>query len=215
MEGLSKERPQPNIFNIYIIGSVLGQFAIHIATLIYLSNYVYSIEPYVPIISISNRHNMLITARRSNDVDLEGEFEPSLLNSAIYLLQLIQQISTFSINYQGRPFRESIRENKAMYWGLVAASGVAFSCATEFIPEVNEKLRLVPFSMEFKTTLTVLMILDYGGCWLIENVLKRFFSDFRPKDIAERRPDQLQREATRKAMEELESLAEKERKLKG
>ena len=215
MEGLSKERPQPNIFNIYIIGSVLGQFAIHIATLIYLSNYVYSIEPYVPIISISNRHNMLITARRSNDVDLEGEFEPSLLNSAIYLLQLIQQISTFSINYQGRPFRESIRENKAMYWGLVAASGVAFSCATEFIPEVNEKLRLVPFSMEFKTTLTVLMILDYGGCWLIENVLKRFFSDFRPKDIAERRPDQLQREATRKMMEELEELAEKERKLKG
>ena len=45
VEGLSKERPQPNIFNIYIIGSVLGQFAIHIATLVYLSNYVYSIEP--------------------------------------------------------------------------------------------------------------------------------------------------------------------------
>ena len=60
MEGLSKERPQPNIFNIYIIGSVLGQFAIHIATLIYLSNYVYSIEPYVPIISIFKRHNILI-----------------------------------------------------------------------------------------------------------------------------------------------------------
>lgn len=47
VEGLSKERPQHNIFNVYIIGSVLGQFAIHIATLIYLSNYVYTIEPYV------------------------------------------------------------------------------------------------------------------------------------------------------------------------
>ncbi|XRM37376.1 putative cation-transporting ATPase 1 [Aspergillus tubingensis] len=183
VEGLSKERPQPNIFNVYIIGSVLGQFAIHIATLIYLSNYVYSIEP------------------RQSDVDLEGEFEPSLLNSAIYLLQLIQQISTFSINYQGRPFRESIRENKAMYWGLVAASGVAFSCATEFVPELNEKLRLVPFSTEFKLTLTVLMIIDYAGCWLIENVLKTLFSDFRPKDIAVRRPDQLKREAERKQKE--------------
>ncbi|GKZ27263.1 hypothetical protein AbraCBS73388_004038 [Aspergillus brasiliensis] len=183
VEGLSKERPQPNIFNVYIIGSVLGQFAIHIATLIYLSNYVYSIEP------------------RQSDVDLEGEFEPSLLNSAIYLLQLIQQISTFSINYQGRPFRESIRENKAMYWGLVAASGVAFSCATEFVPELNEKLRLVPFSTEFKMTLTVLMIIDYAGCWLIENVLKTLFSDFRPKDIAVRRPDQLKREAERKQKE--------------
>lgn len=191
VEGLSKERPQPNIFNMYIIGSVLGQFAIHIATLIYLSNYVYSVEP------------------RQSDIDLEGEFEPSLLNSAIYLLQLIQQISTFSINYQGRPFRESIRENKAMYWGLVAASGVAFSCATEFIPEINEKLRLVPFTTEFKVTLTVLMVVDYAGCWVVENVLKALFSDFRPKDIAVRRPDQLQREVERKNQELLESGVEK------
>jgi cation-transporting ATPase 13A1 len=161
-----------------------------------VSNYVYSIEP------------------RKSDIDLEGEFEPSLLNSAIYLLQLIQQISTFSINYQGRPFRESIRENKAMYWGLVAASGVAFSCATEFIPELNEKMRLVPFSTEFKVTLTVLMVIDYAGCWIIENVLKNLFSDFRPKDIAVRRPDQLQREMERKKQEELESQAEKERQRK-
>ncbi|KAJ5561313.1 ATPase P-type K/Mg/Cd/Cu/Zn/Na/Ca/Na/H-transporter [Penicillium sp. DV-2018c] len=196
VEGLSKERPQPNIFNVYIIGSVLGQFAIHIVTLIYLSNYVYKHEP------------------RDSDIDLEGEFEPSLLNSAIYLLQLIQQISTFSINYQGRPFRESIRENKAMYWGLVAASGVAFSCATEFIPELNEKLRLVPFTNEFKVTLTVLMIFDYGGCWLIENVLKHFFSDFRPKDIAIRRPDQLKREEARKLQEQVEAEAEKEKQRK-
>lgn len=147
--------------------------------------------------------------RRQSDIDLEGEFEPSLLNSAIYLLQLIQQISTFSINYQGRPFRESIRENKAMYWGLVAASGVAFSCATEFIPEINEKLRLVPFTTEFKVTLTVLMVVDYAGCWVVENVLKALFSDFRPKDIAVRRPDQLQREVERKNQELLESGVEK------
>lgn len=158
---------------------------------------------------------MLLTlTRRKSDIDLEGEFEPSLLNSAIYLLQLIQQISTFSINYQGRPFRELIRENKAMYWGLVAASGVAFSCATEFIPELNEKMRLVPFSTEFKVTLTVLMIIDYAGCWIIENVLKNLFSDFRPKDIAVRRPDQLQREMERKKQEELETQAEKERQRK-
>jgi cation-transporting ATPase 13A1 len=156
----------------------------------------------------------LLTDFRRLDVDLEGEFEPSLLNSAVYLLQLIQQISTFSINYQGRPFRESIRENKAMYWGLVAAAGVAFSCATEFIPEVNEKLRLVPFSTEFKLVLTVLMTIDYAGCWAIENTLKRLFSDYSPKDVAVRRSDQLQRETERKRTEELEGQAEKERAAK-
>ncbi|KAF2089710.1 hypothetical protein K490DRAFT_37070 [Saccharata proteae CBS 121410] len=192
VEQLSKERPQPNIFNPYIIGSVLGQFAIHIATLIYISQYVQRIEPKNP------------------DVDLEGEFEPSLLNSAIYLLQLIQQISTFAINYQGRPFRESIRENKGMYYGLVGVSLVAFSCATEFVPEINEKLKLVPFSMEFKTTMTTVMILDFAGCWIIEKVLKQLFSDFRPKDIAVRRPDQLKAEEARRAREHEEAERKKE-----
>lgn len=141
------------------------------------------------------------TEPKKADIDLEGEFEPSLLNSAIYLLQLIQQISTFAINYQGRPFRESISENKAMYWGLLCVAGVAFSCATEFIPEVNERLKLVPFTMEFKMTLTALMLLDYGGCWIIETVFKRLFSDYKPKAIAVRRPDQLEREEKRKKAE--------------
>jgi cation-transporting ATPase 13A1 len=45
VEGLSKERPQPNIFNFYIIGSILGQFAIHIVTLIYIARYCDQIAP--------------------------------------------------------------------------------------------------------------------------------------------------------------------------
>lgn len=101
-----------------------------------------------------------------------------------------------------------------MYWGLVAAAGVAFSCASEFIPELNEKLRLVPFSTEFKLVLSILMIIDYAGCWVIENVLKKLFSDYQPKDIAVRRPDQLQREMERKGREEIEAQAEKERRAK-
>lgn len=45
VEGLSKERPQPNIFNFYIIGSILGQFAIHIVTLIYIARFCDRIAP--------------------------------------------------------------------------------------------------------------------------------------------------------------------------
>jgi cation-transporting ATPase 13A1 len=191
VETLSKERPQSNIFNTYIIGSVLGQFAIHIITLIYVSQYVQRVEPKDP------------------NPDLEKDFEPSLLNSAIYLLQLIQQISTFAINYQGRPFRESIRENKGMYWGLVSVSGVAFSCATEFIPELNEKLKLVPFTTEFKVMITSIMAFDFVACYIIEKGLKFFFSDNKPKDIAVRRPDQLQQEEKRKARAEIEAQRKK------
>lgn len=115
----------------------------------------------------------------------------------MYLLQLIQQISTFAINYQGRPFREALSENRGMYWGIIGVSAIAFSCSTEFIPEINEKMRLVPFTSEFKTTMTVTMIVDYLGCYVIEKVLKALFSDYKPKDIAVRRPDQLAREQKR------------------
>jgi cation-transporting ATPase 13A1 len=181
VEQLSKERPQNNIWNWYIIPSVLAQFAVHIVTLIYISNVVHRFEP----------------PKDRSEIDLEGEFEPSLLNSAIYLLQLIQQISTFAINYQGRPFRESIKENKGMYWGIVLVTSVAFSCATEFIPEINEKLKLTPFTTEFKITMVSVMIADYVGCWSVEKLLKTLFSDYKPKDIAVRRPDQLEREQKR------------------
>jgi cation-transporting ATPase 13A1 len=89
-----------------------------------------------------------------------------------------------------------------MYWGLVLVSGVAFSCATEFIPEINEKLKLVPFTTDFKIMITTVMAGDFIACWVIEKGLKALFSDNKPKDIAIRRKDQLEREAERKKMEE-------------
>ncbi|KAL8408230.1 hypothetical protein RB594_006865 [Gaeumannomyces avenae] len=194
VEGLSKERPQPNIFNFYIIGSILGQFAVHIATLIFIARFCDKIAP------------------RSDSIDLEAEFSPSLLNSAVYLLQLIQQISTFAINYQGRPFRESISENRGMYWGIIGVSGIAFSCSLELIPELNEQMKLVPFTAEFRQTLTTVMVVDYAACWIIEVVFKYLFSDLKARDIAERRPDQLERERVRKEADLKIKMEEEEKK---
>jgi cation-transporting ATPase 13A1 len=96
-----------------------------------------------------------------------------------------------------------------MYYGLVLVSGIAFSCATEFIPEINSKLRLVPFTFDFKVVLTSLMVVDYVACYVIEVIFKRAFSDYRPKEIAVRRKDQLEREEARKKLE----LDEHNRKL--
>lgn len=106
--------------------------------------------------------------RRPKEVDLEGEFEPNLLNSGVYLIQLSMQVSTFAINYQvtyrsknvlaapgteclcllckGHPFRERIQDNKTLYYGLMSVGGIALAGATELFPEVNEQLKLVKFS---------------------------------------------------------------------
>lgn len=94
-----------------------------------------------------------------------------------------------------------------MYWGILLVTGVAFCASTEFVPEMNEKMKLVPFSMDFKVRLTSVMVVDFLGCWVIEKVLKVMFSDYRPKDIALRRPDQIKFEEERRERERLEEEA--------
>ncbi|ODV81986.1 P-type ATPase [Suhomyces tanzawaensis NRRL Y-17324] len=166
VEKLSKERPQDGIFNKYIMGSILGQFAVHIITLIYITREIYILEP------------------REAQVDLEKTFEPSLLNTGMFLLQLAQQVSTFAVNYQGLPFRESIRDNKGMFYGLIGVAGLALAGSTEFMPELNEAMKFVPMDVTFKTKLTGCILADLGVTWAIELTLKHFFMNSAPADIA-------------------------------
>ena len=56
--------------------------------------------------------------------------------------------------------------------------------------------------------MTAVMIIDYVGCYAVEVVLKHLYSDFRPKDIAVRREDQIKAEESRKAKELYEELGE-------
>lgn len=168
LEKLSKERPSSGIFNIYIMGSILGQFAIHIITLIYITREIYILEP------------------REAQVDLEKTFEPSLLNTGMFLLQLAQQVSTFAVNYIGLPFKEGIRDNKGMYYGLLGVAGLALVGSTEFMPEINQAMQFVPMTTSFKVKLTGSILVDLVFTWVIEVVLKHFFMNSGGADIARR-----------------------------
>ncbi|PFH48590.1 hypothetical protein AMATHDRAFT_76662 [Amanita thiersii Skay4041] len=181
VEKLSRERPLSNIFNFYVLLSVLLQFALHIISMIYITNLSYLYEERGPI-------------------DLEAKFEPNLLNTAIYLLGLSQQVSTFAINFQGRPFREGIRENPALWWGLVGASAVAFSGSTDLMPELNRWLQIVEMDDVFKFKLTAVMLLDLAGCWVVEIICKYFFADLEPKPMITKGRER--REARRKLQEQ-------------
>ena len=108
------------------------------------------------------------------------------MNTGIFIVQLVQQVSTFAVNYQGEPFRENIRNNKGMYWGIIGVSGLALAGATEFVPELNEAMKFVPMEDEFKLKLTVTLLVDFFGSWIVENIFKYFFMDAKPADIAQR-----------------------------
>lgn len=99
-----------------------------------------------------------------------------------------------------------------MFYGILGVSGLAFVCALELMPEINEQMKLVKFTEEFKIKMAVVMALDYVLCFIIEKGLKAGFSDYHARDIAERRPEQLERENARKKIEFEKKAAEEEAK---
>jgi cation-transporting ATPase 13A1 len=82
------------------------------------------------------------------EFDPKAKFQPSLLNTSVYLLSLTMQVSTFAINYQGRPFREGLRENRNLFWSLSIVFGVAFVGVLGLVPDMNDSLELVAFPTE-------------------------------------------------------------------
>lgn len=81
VEKLAAKRPQPNIFNWYVLMSVLLQFLLHVAVL-------------YTVVSTATRWSFRIR------VDENTKFVPGLVNSVVYLLSLLMQVSTFVVNYQ-------------------------------------------------------------------------------------------------------------------
>jgi manganese-transporting P-type ATPase len=112
---------------------------------------------------------------------IDAPFKPNLLNSGVYLVSLIMQISTFAINYQGLPFRESIFQNKSMINSLAIVFCVAFAAASEIVPELNSTMELVSFPDEFRYKLLATMALDFGLAWIIEFFCWFFFSNNKAK----------------------------------
>lgn len=166
---LSSERPLTRVFSAYIFLSVLLQFALHCGTTHFLvTQLVPQYEPKVP-------------------VDIEAKFTPSLLNTAIYLIGLSQQVNTFSVNFIGAPHRENLRQNKSMYYGMLVCFGVAFAGATELYPEMNEWLQLAPIPAQFQAYLVGLMAADFAGSYVIEWVIKAAVADQQPKKIITKR----------------------------
>lgn len=165
---LSKQRPLPNIFNMYTIMTVLTQFAVHFICLVYL----------VHEASIRSPER---DTKPKLDMDLpenaEPEFTPDLINSTVYIISMALQISTFVINNRGEPFMEGIQENKPLLYSVIISGGTVFALAAGFLPDLSNMFEIVDFPPDFRLILVQVLIADMVFAYVVDRACLWLFGE--------------------------------------
>ncbi|XP_025416038.1 manganese-transporting ATPase 13A1 isoform X1 [Sipha flava] len=181
---LSKQRPLPNIFNIYTISTVLLQFIIHFCSLVYL---VQKAGDYIEddIINTISSDNSLsnVNVTNINSTDSDEEFKPNVVNSAVFIISMTLQICTFSVNYRGRPFMENLVENKPLLYSTFGTIMVIFCLSMGTVEELNEHFEIVQFTDEFRVILVAVLVLDGFGSYVMDRSCLWLFGEGKFKKI--------------------------------
>eukprot|EP01128_Nolandella_sp_AFSM9_P011830 TRINITY_DN8745_c0_g1_i1.p1 TRINITY_DN8745_c0_g1~~TRINITY_DN8745_c0_g1_i1.p1 ORF type:complete len:1205 (+),score=292.26 TRINITY_DN8745_c0_g1_i1:68-3616(+) len=156
VEQLSKKRPLPKLFTPYMFLSVIGQFVVHISALIYL-------------VSLAEGY------REGPQPTPDDEFEPNLVNSVVFLIMTAMQVVTFFVNYEGRPFMQSMKENKGLYYSLLGCFAIVVVTATEILPDFNETFELVPYPSELRPVILMVLSADLVSAFAVERVARFLF----------------------------------------
>ncbi|CAK9815789.1 Endoplasmic reticulum transmembrane helix translocase [Anthophora quadrimaculata] len=184
---LSKQRPLPNIFNLYTIATVLLQFAVHFVSLVYLVREATLLSPKSDKLTAilapsSNVTNVTLPV----STDLNGEdkpFEPNLLNSAVFIIVMMIQISTFAINYQGHPYMESLLQNKSLLYCLSGSSIVIMGIACGFLPGLAALFEIVDFPSDFRRLLVQVLIADFVIAYMVDRICSWLFGERRQQTL--------------------------------
>ncbi|CAH9120912.1 unnamed protein product [Cuscuta epithymum] len=156
IQNLSIERPHPNIFCAYVFLSLLGQFSVHIFFLISSVN---EAGKYMP----------------DECIEPDSDFHPNLVNTVSYMVGMMLQVATFAVNYMGRPFNQSISENKPFLYALLAAVGFFTVITSDMFRSLNDWLKLVPLPKGLRDKLLIWAVLMFLCCYTWERFLRWAF----------------------------------------
>ncbi|CDW52618.1 cation transporting ATPase 13A1 [Trichuris trichiura] len=161
---LAKQRPLPNIFNVYTLLTVSLQFAVHFFSLVYLVKMAHNVD------------------RVEKPAKIDDKFSPNLVNTTVYLMSVFLQTCNFAVNYHGHPFMESLMENKSLLYSLLLSGGIVVTIAAGFMPEMVTSFELVPLPAEvkaFRRTVLMAIGLDLIGCYFIDKLCALLFGEVR------------------------------------
>jgi manganese-transporting P-type ATPase len=158
LDKLSPVRPLTSIFHPAKFFSLLGQFVIHLGVMLFG---VHSAKKHLP---------------ADYEPDLDGTFQPGILNTCVFLVSSVQQVTVFVVNLQGRPFMTGLSENRPLLWSLLGTFILTFMFASETVPGLNRYFQLVPFPDEkFRDFLLLLLVMDLVATMAFDRLMQFFF----------------------------------------
>lgn len=158
LEKLSSVKPLTSIFHPSLFVSLLGQFGVHLVTMMWAT---YTAKQYL---------------EDDYKADVDGTFKPGILNSVVFLVSNVQQVTVFVVNLQGRPFMTGLTENRPLLWSLLATFILTFMFASESVPGLNKYFQLVPFPDEdFRNFIIKILVGDVTVCFLFDRAMKLIF----------------------------------------
>ncbi len=158
LDRLSKVRPLTSTFHPALFLSLLGQFAIHLATMMWA---VHSAKQRLPL---------------EYKAEPDGEFQPGLLNTVVFLVSNVQHVTVFVVNLQGRPFMTGLTENRPLLWSLIITFILTFMFASETVPGLNKYFQLVPFpEAAYRDFVLRILILEVCATLFWDRLMKFIF----------------------------------------
>lgn len=118
LDSISKQKPISSIFSFYALVSIISQSVIQVSSLFFVYRTIPLPKP-------------------------SETFEPSELNTVLFIISSIQTVSTLMCNYIGRPFREDLHENKMLGLSFLGILGFISNIFIKFHGDLNELIKVV------------------------------------------------------------------------
>ena len=157
LETISKERPHPRIFSMYMFTSLMGQFAIHMGFLMHMQQ---------------TAHTIMAPDDRQEP---GGEFKPNLVNTVCFLTNFAIQTMTFAVNYVGKPWTTSLSDNTMFALSVRWSVGMYVLLSLDLLGGLNDWFSLVPLPSELKYKAILLAAGSAMACRLVENTCRNCF----------------------------------------
>ena len=154
LKKVNSNHPPLTIFTWPAIISIIGQAIVDLGAMILILYMTEKIDP----LSIGQEKS------------LDEKFSPTLINSVVFLFQMLNQTITFVVNYQGEPFMENLITNGAMRKLIYAILAFSAIFIFDLFPQLNENLELVPLPDDsgYRISLITIMVTNFVLCYVLE-----------------------------------------------